>query len=86
MQLIVPKVMKCKILNFCHDEKTGGHFGVRKTMAKVRNSYYWSGLQKDVRNWVKSCVTCCEFKSPQRAKRAPMLLVGAGHPMETGGY
>ncbi|MCG7878903.1 MAG: RNase H-like domain-containing protein, partial [Candidatus Thiodiazotropha endolucinida] len=82
LQLIVPKDMKSKILKFCHDEKSGGHFGIRKTLAKVRNGFYWAGLQKDVRNWVKSCEICCKFKSPQRTKRAPMQLVGAGQPME----
>ena len=30
LQVIVPKGLKCKIPKFCHDEKTGGHFGVRK--------------------------------------------------------
>ena len=39
--MIVPKGSK----SFCHDEKTG-HFGVRKTFAKVWNGYYWEGLQK----------------------------------------
>ena len=82
VQVIVPKGLKSKILKYCHDEKTGGHFGVQKTLAKVRNGYYWAGLQRDVRNWVKSCETCCKIKPPQRTKRSPMQLVGAGHPME----
>ena len=80
--MIVPKGSKSKILKFCHDEKTGGHFGVRKTLAKVRNGYYWAGLQNDVRNYCKSCETCCKIKLPQRTKRSPMQLVGSGHPME----
>lgn len=81
-QKIVPKMMKSEILKMCHDEKTGGHFGVRKTLAKVRNQYYWAGLQGDVRNWVKSCEICSKRKSPNKTKRAPMQLVGAGYPME----
>ena len=82
LQVIVPKGSKSKILKFCHDEKTGGHFGVRKTLANVRNGYYWAGLQNDVRNYCKSCETCCKIKPSQRTKRSPMQLVGSGHPME----
>ena len=51
--MIVPKGLKSKILKFYHDEKTGRHFRVRKTLAKVRNGYFWAGLQRDVRNGYK---------------------------------
>ena len=34
VQVIVPKGLKSKILKYCHDEKTGGHFGVRKHLLR----------------------------------------------------
>ena len=37
LQVTVRKEMKCKILRYCHDVKTGKHFDVRKTLLKVRN-------------------------------------------------
>ena len=84
LQVIEPQGLKIKILMFCHDEKKGGHVGVRITLARVRNGYYWAVLQKDVRNWVKSCEVYryCKIKSPQRTKRSPTQLVGEGYPME----
>lgn len=48
-------MMKSEILKLCHDEKTGGHFGVKKTFAKLRIQYHWARLQGDSRNWVKNC-------------------------------
>ena len=81
-QLVVPSMIRITILQHCHDEKTAGHFGVRKTLATVHNRYYWVGLQGDVRNWVKSCEICSRRKATQKTNRAPMQLVGTGHPME----
>ena len=73
LQVIIPKGSKSKILKFCHDEKTGGHFGVRKTLAKVRNGYYWAGLQNDVRNYCKSCETCCNRLREQNGHQCSWL-------------
>ena len=79
---VVPSMIRTTILQHCHDQKTAGHFGVRKTLTRVRNRYYWVGLQSDVRQWVKSCEICPRRKAPQKTKSAPMQTVGAGHPME----
>ena len=65
-----------------HDSIIGGHFGIRKTLEKVRQKYNWAGLYKCVEQYVKSCETCIRRKPPPRAKRAPMKLTGAGYPME----
>ena len=82
LHVIVPKGLQCKISKFCHDENTGWHFGVRKTLAKVQNGYCRSGLQNDVRNYCKSCETCCKIKPLRRTKRSTMQSVGSDHPME----
>ena len=82
-QIVVPSIIRTTILQHCH-KKTAGHFGVRKTLARVRNRYYWIGLQSDVRHWVKSCEihVCSRRKAPQKTKCAPMQIAGAGHSME----
>ena len=81
MEAIVPKGLKSKILKFCHDEETGGHFCLCKPFSKVRNIYYWAGLQKYVCNRLKIDRHVLRSNRPQRTKRSSMQLVGAGHPM-----
>lgn len=39
-----------------------GHRGVDATEAAIRQNYFWSDLQKDVRNFIRNCERC------QRAK------------------
>ena len=49
-------------LNEIHHENCG-HFGMAKTFDLVRERFYWSGMKKDVHEWVSSCEVCCQKNS-----------------------
>ena len=82
LQAIVPLSERRKVLSYCHDHQTAGHLGIKKTLSKVRQSYYWPGLQRDVRHYVAGCEKCQKSKGPLKKPRAPMQIVGASRPME----
>ncbi len=81
-QAIVPRKTRRIILNSCHDLKTSGHLGVSKTISKVKQKFYWPGVQTDVRSYVAGCETCSKRKGPIPRKRAPMKIVRSGYPFE----
>ena len=70
MQLAVPRSLREEILTAEHDQ--GGHFGVSKTFDRVHNKYYWPGLLKDCKEWVRSCHKCNIHKPSTGSKKAPM--------------
>ena len=78
----MPKSERRTILNYCHDEKTAGHLEIKKTLEKVRQSYYWPKLQIDVRQYVVGCQFCAKRKGENRSRKAPMKVVESGYPME----
>ncbi|CAC5380719.1 unnamed protein product [Mytilus coruscus] len=82
MQAIIPLSERKKVLQYSHDDKCSAYLGIHKTLAKIRQSYYWPGLQNDVRTYINGCDKCAKRKSPQKSKRAPMALVEANGPME----
>ena len=82
LQAVIPFSERRKVLFLCHDNKTAGHFGIRKTLAKIRQRFYWPGLQSDVRKYVTGCEKCSKRKHPNKTKRAPMQIFGSGSPME----
>lgn len=65
LQQVIPLPGRRSILRYCHDERTSGHLGVHKTLARVRQRYYWPGLQQDVRQYVTGCDTCTKRKKPK---------------------
>ena len=81
-QILVPRDLRVTVLQHCHDSSVGGHFGLKKTLGKVRQKYYWPDFYTYVEQYVKSCDTCAKKKHPIRTKRPPMQLTGAGYPME----
>ena len=56
--------------------------GCEKTLAKIRQEYYWPDLQKDVKVYVAGCSFCSQKKPSNKKKRDPMQIVETGFPME----
>lgn len=81
-QAIVPLSQRRLILKYTHDIKASGHLGVRKTLSKIRQRYFWPGLQNDVRAYIAGCEKCMKRKGPTKSKMAPMQIVRSGYPME----
>ena len=50
LQLVVPRNYVNTVLEEAHDSPTG-HFGVNKTLQKIRKRFYWASCKKDVENW-----------------------------------
>ena len=82
VQKVVPIKQRRKVLEYAHDIRASGHLGIKKTLAKIRHTYYWPGLQSDVRMYVAGSETCAKRKGPNRTKQAPMQIVRSGYPME----
>ena len=81
-QAVVPLSQRRNVLSYAHDIKASGHLGIRKTLGKIRQRFYWPGLQTDVRAYVNGCQKCMQKKDPTKTKTAPMQTVRSGYPME----
>ncbi|KAJ7954398.1 Ty3/gypsy retrotransposon protein [Quillaja saponaria] len=50
----------------------GGHSGVHATLKRLGRNFYWKGMQKEVRNFIRCCEVCQRFKGENVA--SPGLL------------
>src|SRR5213083_1323516 len=48
-----------------HDDPYAGYFGATRMMVLIRRKYFWPGLNKDVREYVKNCDVCQRMKAPR---------------------
>jgi hypothetical protein len=66
-RLYVPDdaALKRRLLRELHDAPTGGHLGMIKTGKKVADLFYWYGMQHDIEDYVRGCVTCARSKPSQ---------------------
>ncbi|KAJ8960041.1 hypothetical protein NQ318_009478 [Aromia moschata] len=50
-QLVLPKARIHQVLEELHNSPSGGHFGVTRTLARVRDRFYWVNCRRDVEEW-----------------------------------
>jgi hypothetical protein len=46
------------ILYLMHDHQLSAHFGVTTTRERVKEKYFWPGMDKDIEDYVRSCDNC----------------------------
>ena len=82
MRLIVPDILKEKVMYGVHEGIGGGHLGVEKSVAKLKERFYWPGHYTDIRNWCANCSNCIARKTAPPHRRAPLQPVRVGYPLE----
>ncbi|GKC88258.1 putative mitochondrial protein [Tanacetum coccineum] len=50
--------LRKKLLNHFHNSVVGGHSGVQATTKSLTTYFYWKGLRKMVKEWVRTCDVC----------------------------
>ena len=64
LQLLVLKAGRERLFLSYHASLYGGHLGWTRTLARLADRFYWSGMADDVRDWLSQCVACIKRKSP----------------------
>ena len=57
-QVVVPKTKVREILERAHDCVWEGHFGSRKTSQRIKSSFVWPGMKKEIKTSCHSCIAC----------------------------
>ena len=81
-QIVLPASLREEVLLQLHDHVTAGHLGQHKTLAKVRQRFYWHGLKEYVHKWCNGCNACASAKGPSKKPRALLQQCPVGCPME----
>lgn len=63
----VPRDARWKICLLCHDES--GHFSFEKTLEKMRRDYWFRGMARFARKYVRACIPCAYAKEPSGKKQ-----------------
>ncbi|KAG6439144.1 hypothetical protein O3G_MSEX000524 [Manduca sexta] len=64
-KLVIPEKLRGQVLKECHDDPKSGHLGVKKTVNRVRQHYFWPSLIQDVKEYVRKCEICAKHKNSQ---------------------
>ena len=57
-QMLVLKILRKEVLTTCHDTRYAAHFGVLKSLNKVKQDFHCYKMAEDVKPHVKCCSVC----------------------------
>ena len=76
-QTIVPNIRELKraIVSKVHDAPTAGHPGRDETLQKVQENYWWLGMKKWIKDYVKGCAICQQTKINTHKQHIPTYCI-----------
>jgi len=54
--------LKAQVLLYVHGDPMAGHSGYEKTLHRVKRDFYWRGMRKDIKKFIRECDTCQQNK------------------------
>lgn len=82
-KLCVAAPLRERVLKEVHDNPSAGHMGIRKTITRATARYYWPGMFRDIKRYVRQCTTCQMYKPSQQKAAGRMLTQIAEEPWST---
>ena len=64
--------LKNMILHDNHDSKIAGHFGIYKTLERLKHNYHWHKMEEDVKDYVRACDTCQRDKLSRHCRHGQL--------------
>ena len=81
--VVVPEVLKQKILKETHDGQMGVHPGQTRTITLLRSKYWWPLLKRDAIDYVRKCTHCLLKKPTHWGKPKPKPVIDSFSPKDT---
>ncbi|GFV43485.1 retrovirus-related Pol polyprotein from transposon opus [Trichonephila clavipes] len=57
-QLVIQKCRRTEVLKLAHTSVFSSHMGPKKTIERIKYSFFWDGLRADVKKFCESCKEC----------------------------
>ncbi|GFX18314.1 retrovirus-related Pol polyprotein from transposon opus [Trichonephila clavipes] len=57
-QLVIPECRRTEVLKLAHTSVFSSHMGPKKTLERIKYSFFWEGLRADVKKFCESCKEC----------------------------
>uniref|UniRef100_A0A1B6EN58 RNA-directed DNA polymerase n=2 Tax=Cuerna arida TaxID=1464854 RepID=A0A1B6EN58_9HEMI len=81
-KLVLPSHLIPMVFEYFHTSLVGGHLGIHKTIAKIRENFIYRGMDRDIATRVRSCQTCSLSKPAQNTKFGLLSSEVAEKPLE----
>lgn len=71
-KLWIPSKLRKDIISNAHDVPVAAHGGMAKTLELLRRTFFWPGMVRDVREYIRNCEVCKMTKASNIILKPPM--------------
>ena len=82
-RVVVPEALRKSVIECYHNSVLSGHQGRKRTTQLVAKTFFWPGMGKDIRRWIRSCLACAKRKTPRPRRAGIREAKQAMYPGET---
>lgn len=72
LRMAMPDAMIQEALREGHNGNLAGHGGTFRTLERIRELFFWPGMEEDVSRHIRECVICGEARNPTKTATTPL--------------
>jgi hypothetical protein len=80
---VVPDSLRRAVITAYHNNILAGHQGGRRTTQQIARDFFWPGMAKDIKRWVRACLACSKRKTPRPRRAGVREVKQSMYPGET---
>nr|CAI5841865.1 unnamed protein product [Callosobruchus analis] len=70
---VFPKICRWQICKLCHDDN--GHFGLKKTLKKIGENYWFAQARHCVKKYVEACLSCLHYNHAIGRMKGDVVMI-----------
>jgi Integrase zinc binding domain/Integrase core domain len=81
-QIVIPAVLRPRLLHLEHFPKVAGHPGMTKMFRSMRKRFLWKHMAADVSETIRQCPICAKNRVNERKRTSFLKLFPASSPLD----
>ena len=77
---VIPDNLIVSVLQGIHSTPFAGHLGIKRTLMRTRNRFFWPKMAAQIKDFVKGCETCAQNKTGPANNKAPLQSIEVNEP------
>lgn len=82
LQLVVPEQLKRELWDAAHFHPLSRHMTVKKTIGRIKEKAYCSGVARDVEKWCTKCKICITKRGSRNKGKSKLRQYLSGEPLQ----
>jgi len=77
---VIPTSLIDSVLQGIHSTPFSGHLGMKKTLLRTKNRFFWPKMAVQIKDFVRSCPVCAQTKLNSQHGKAPLQPIEVNEP------